>query len=118
MSPRTSDAHLEALIDQAAEKLDDGRYRFRFDPRHRAPSPVAFDAARFEAFLCAMGCPTLVVWGAKSPFRTPEITQRAACLSDVEEAEVAGVGHNLHHEAPEATAAVIRRFIAGARAEG
>ena len=111
MSPRASRDRLLSIADDAAERGEDGRYRFRHDSVHRVPSARHFDVERFEAFLTAIQCPTLVAWGEKTPFKPPDSAQRVQLLAEHTEVRVEGAGHNLHHEAPEALTRVMVNFL-------
>ena len=70
-----------------------------------------FDVHRFEAFLAAVACPVLMVWGEYTPFKPPDTDRRVGLLKDVASASVQGAGHNLHHEAPEALTEVMVSFL-------
>jgi pimeloyl-ACP methyl ester carboxylesterase len=94
---------------------EDGSYRWRFDPLHRTTAPMAFDLARFRTFLQAIRCPTLMVWGERSPMRPPDVAERLALLSDLTEFVLPGAAHNLHHERPEELSAVLLGFFEGTR---
>lgn len=72
------------------------------------------DAAdSFEARLARVQAPTLVVRGTGDPLASPAWTRRAARLTgDGRTAEIAGAAHAAHYSAPDATAALIRKFTA------
>lgn len=110
-SPGATPARLEALARTAALPTADGRYVWRFDPKHRTTSPVPFDVTRFRVFLQAIRCPTLMVWGERSPMRPPDAEERLALLHDLTRFELPGAAHNLHHERPEELAAALMGFF-------
>ena len=111
MSPRASRARLLAIAKDASCVGEDGRYRFRHDSVHRVPSARHFDVHRFEAFLRAVTCPTLMMWGEFTPFKPPDTAQRVALVRNVTEVIVAGAGHNIHHESPEALTRAMAEFL-------
>jgi len=110
-SPNASDQRLLELAVDAAVKGDDGQYRWRFDPMHRTTGPMPFDAARFAAFLRAIVCPTLIVWGEQSPMRPPDAEARMQLIADLTRAVLPGAAHNLHHERPVELAAMLTAFL-------
>jgi len=112
-APGASEEVLRELAGYAAEPDGEGRLRWRFDPLHRTRAPIPFDEARFAAFLSAVECPTVIVWGEASPFRVPALEARARYLRDAVTYTVAGAGHNLHHERPAELAAVLLGFLVG-----
>ncbi|MFO0750387.1 MAG: alpha/beta hydrolase [Myxococcota bacterium] len=110
-SPNASEARLLELAKDSAVQGEDGQWRWRFDPLHRTTGPMPFDAARFGAFLRAVTCPTLVVWGEQSPMRPPDAEARMQMLADVTRYELAGAAHNLHHERPAELAVTLSAFL-------
>lgn len=112
-SPAATSERLTELARDAAVQGPDGQWRWRFDPLHRTTGPIPFDATRFSAFLAAITCPVLSVWGERSPFRPPDLAARLALLADVQRHEVPGAGHNLHHEHPAAVSAALLAFLGG-----
>ena len=111
-SPGATTERLAALAATACAPTGDGRYRWRFDPKHRTTGPVPFDVARFRVFLQAIRCPTLIVWGERSPMRPPDVEERMTLLHDLTRYELPGAAHNLHHERPDELAAVLTGFFA------
>lgn len=111
-SPGATHERLMTLAETAAARGDDGRYRWRFDPLHRTTGPMPFDAARFRAFLQAIRCPTLAVWGERSPMRPSDAKERLSLVAEAREAILPGAAHNLHHERPEELAALLSGFFA------
>ena len=110
-SPNASDERLLELARGAATQGDDGMWRWRFDMMHRTTGPMPFDAARFSAFLRAVVCPTLIVWGEQSPMRPPDAEQRMQLIGDLTRLELPGAAHNLHHERPSELAAMLQAFL-------
>lgn len=112
-SPAATPERLAALATHAAVQGADGQWRWRFDPLHRTTGPIPFDAQRFATFLAAITCPVLSVWGERSPFRPPDLEARLALIKDLVRHEIAGAGHNLHHEHPTEISAVLLSFLGG-----
>jgi len=115
-APHASADLLAEIAPFAVEQRSDGAYQWRFDPLHRTRAPIPFDRARFEPFLRAIDCPTLVVWGERSPFRPADADERVELLADATTYVMAGIGHNLHHERPHELAAVLGGFFGEALA--
>ncbi|MEC9070992.1 MAG: alpha/beta hydrolase [Myxococcota bacterium] len=111
LAPTATEERLIALADAATKPGADGRRYWRFDPVHRTRAPTGFDAARFRAFLKRIQCPTLAVWAEKSLMHASDENERLEALGDVEQQTLAGVGHNMHHEKPEALATLLRTFL-------
>lgn len=110
-SPGATPERLLALAKTASQETEDGTYRWRFDPMHRTTSPMPFDLARFRVFLQAIRCPTLAVWGERSPMRPPDANERMALIQDLTQFVLPGAAHNLHHERPDELAAVLLGFF-------
>lgn len=113
-SPGATPERLLELAKTASVRYEDGSYRWRFDPLHRTTAPMPFDVTRFRTFLQAIRCPTLMVWGERSPMRPPDAAERAALIGDLSEYLLPGAAHNLHHERPDELAAVLAGFFSEA----
>ena len=101
---------------QWALALPDGGYVPNFDPAHRLPNPVLYRRDEAEACWRRVVAPTLLVLGELSEFRPglgADGTDAAfrALYRELEIATLAGAGHMLHHERPEAVAALLDRFL-------
>lgn len=97
------DPHVDAPID--------GRWTWRWDPRHRMRNPVPFEAARHARFVRAITAPTLLVDGADSRFVLDDAAARRGWIPHAEHAVVADAGHLVHHDAPEALADLLAAFL-------
>lgn len=95
----------------------EGVIRLLADPKHQLSGPGLYRAAESMAIWKQVEAPTLFLDGAQSPFvkaiPATEAAQRRACFRDRREAQVAGAGHMLHFDAPEATARFIAEFFSG-----
>lgn len=110
-NPELDETIARFLAEKSTVRTEDG-LRWRFDPLHRTTGPMPFDGARFRAFLQAIRCPTLVVWGERSPMRPSDATERLGLIAEAREAILPGAAHNLHHERPDELAAVLTGFFA------
>jgi pimeloyl-ACP methyl ester carboxylesterase len=86
--------------------------RFRFDPLHRTPAPIAFSAERFVYFLDAIDVPTLVIDGELG-FRHEQLPARRERIRDVRHAVVAGAGHMVHWTHPREVASLLVEHVHG-----
>ncbi len=104
------------LASALSERLDDGRFTWDFDPRHRAPFATLHRKAEWAACLALVRAPALFI-GSDLPFPPalrdePEgLAARAAAIAGARFERIAGAGHNLHHDEPEAAAALVERFL-------
>ncbi|MEZ4316589.1 MAG: alpha/beta hydrolase [Myxococcota bacterium] len=107
-NPRLGEARARALAERTTTPVEGG-VAWTWDPRHRARNPRPFVEAHFVPFLERITAPTLVVWGATSPF--PGI-DRASHLANATVVQIPGAGHLVHLDAPEALAREIEAFLA------
>jgi pimeloyl-ACP methyl ester carboxylesterase len=98
--------------DPLAEPGTTGTLVWTWDPLHRARSAQPFVFRVFEQHLRAIRAPTLLVYGAQSTYHLPDLTEREACLADSRRIVLDGAGHLLHHDQPDALAAVLREHFA------
>lgn len=89
---------------------------WKFDPLHRARGPIPFYLGHYSAFLARIACPALLVEGADSAMGLlPEETaRRSALVRSGTRVTIAGAGHMVHVEAPEALAVAIAGFLRAA----
>lgn len=119
MSPMAPRERLVAMARTAAQQgpVEAGGFGFRwkFDPLHRTTAPVPFDAARFSAFLSAIVCPTLLVWGERTPMKPPDVEARKRLIATgtggLTERVLPGAAHNLHHERPGELTVLVAEFL-------
>jgi len=105
--PSEAAPELDVLAERSIEAVDDG-WRFRWDRRVLATEPV--DPF---AFLPAVRSPAAVMAGAESGVMPPAAAERfAAAIPGAVLEVIAGVGHHVELEAPEAVAARIRELVA------
>lgn len=97
----------------------DGRVHLLGDPRHRWANPTVYKREDAEACWRGIAAPVLMLVGEKSdylPRLGPDGAEDAirAIIRDIEIVRVAGAGHMLHIEKPEAIAPLIERFSSAA----
>ncbi len=100
-----------ALAREGTRPVAGGGVTWRFDPRHRVPSAIPFHFSRLEAFLRRLACPVQLVDGAESG-KLPDHAARRAGIPGARHAVIAGAGHMVHQDRPEALAAVVAGFLA------
>ena len=105
------DAEAERLARRITTPHPDGGLVWTWDVLHRATAPVPFSEALFIAWIREIRAPTLLVEGGDSVFRVPHTSERAAALTDARAVSIAGAGHLVHHDRPEALARVIRDHL-------
>jgi pimeloyl-ACP methyl ester carboxylesterase len=116
-NPRLDKGKALFLASELRERLPDGRYTWDFDPLHRAPFATLHRRAEWAACLALVQAPTLFI-GSDLPFPPalrdePEgLAARAAAIPHARFERVAGAGHNLHHDEPEAVARLVEGFLA------
>lgn len=106
--PAAVDESLRAAIAEHSVRAEPGgRFGFRFDPRWFGVPD------RDRPALGAVRAPTLVLRGAESPLLTRAgAHELARGLPDARLVEIAGAGHHLQMERPEACLAEILPFLA------
>ena len=92
-----------------------GRIMLCADPKHRLSGPGLYRAAESEAVWREVLAPTLFIDSGESEFgksiSADELAQRRACFRDHRQQTIAGAGHMLHFDAPEATGRAIAAFL-------
>jgi pimeloyl-ACP methyl ester carboxylesterase len=102
-----------------AERRDDGRWHVLGDPAHKRINPMIYRKDQvLEAWKC-IAAPTLWVegdetdpdrwWGHRYP--RSEFEARIALVPTLTRQRLAGCGHMLHFDQPQALAAAIERFV-------
>jgi pimeloyl-ACP methyl ester carboxylesterase len=101
------------------EERPDGKVRLRSDPRHKIVNPVLYRLEEAEACWRSVIAPVLWVEGelTDTPRRLnldeAALAARRECFGRLTYRRIAGAGHMLHHDQPEALAAVIEEFLRG-----
>jgi pimeloyl-ACP methyl ester carboxylesterase len=118
---RTANPRLDApkarfLAEHLSRPAQDG-FAWRFDPLHRAPFATLHRAAEWVACLRRIAAP--VLWVASGAVFPPALEKepggfeaRLRLLPHASFERIEGTGHNLHHDAPAAVAALVEGFLA------
>jgi pimeloyl-ACP methyl ester carboxylesterase len=98
---------------------DSGRWVIQGDPAHKRTNPVLYRVEEILACWRRIECPLLWVegrdtdigkwWGER--YTKAEFDERLAVVPQVERHALADCGHMLHHDQPQALAALIERFL-------
>ncbi len=107
---RLDEATALRLAGFAAKPVDSG-WAWKYDPLHRTRAPVPFMPAIAAAFWQRISCPIWWIGGGESPFVRPELTGFLDTLPQLERKLVAGAGHMVQNDAPEALARHLREFV-------
>ena len=99
----------------------DAGYELQADPAHKLANPMLYRKAEVLACWQRISAPTLWVEGSEDQLtrfwrgRYPrdEFESRLAVVPTLERTVLQDAGHMLHHDQPEALAAVLDRFLAG-----
>ena len=103
----------------AAESLQ-GAWTILGDPAHKLPHPLLYRVEEMRAIHQRLRMPVLAVEASddslsqwwQGQYSLAEYHERLKAVPQVEIARVENAGHMLHHDQPEAVAALIERFIA------
>ena len=90
--------------------------RISADPAHKRLNPYIYRRDELEACWREIRAPVLLVAGQSSDYRTRlgadgDYDRFSELIAGVAIAEIPGASHMLHHEQPEAVAAVIAAFL-------
>jgi pimeloyl-ACP methyl ester carboxylesterase len=117
-NPRLTEERARFIAERWSARLPDGGWTVSADPAHKFVNPVLYRREEAEACWRAATAPVLVVVGADSELprqlgadATEEYLR--AHFAHLTFASVPDAGHMLHHDAPEAVAALVESFLAG-----
>ena len=109
-SEHASEALRESIARHSVREESGERFGFKFDPRWFGLP------ARPRPDLSAVRCPTLLVRGAESALLTREGAESLAVeIGSSTLVEIAGAGHHVHLDRPDALLREMIRFLAGTR---
>ncbi len=109
-NPKLDPAVAHALAARSTRETPGG-VTWAWDPRHRARFPRPFVERHFLPFVQEITAPTLVVWGADSPFPGLDRAEHLTSAETVRIHRIDGAGHLVHHDAPEQLAEHIEAFL-------
>lgn len=118
-NPRLSPDRALFVAQAWSRPLGDGEeVRLAFDPRHRFVNPVLYRREEAEACWAKVTAPVLLITGAESGHRQRRLEELTAqrfggLFRDLRISNLAGVGHMMHHEDPQAVAHAIVEFVRG-----
>jgi pimeloyl-ACP methyl ester carboxylesterase len=113
--PRFGEARADFVAHAWGRLEADGRVHLLGDSRHRWVNPTLYQREDAEACWRLIAAPVLMMVGEESEY-LPRLGEDGAehtmrsIIKNVEIARVAGAGHMLHIERPEAIAPIIERF--------
>lgn len=120
-NPRLSDERADFLSQHWAAANERGEWEILGDPAHKLTSPILYREDEVLACWRAIAAPVLWVeadqtdaWRWMGPRESAriEIDRRMQHIANRKTAVVRGAGHMLHHDQPEALAALIEDFLA------
>jgi pimeloyl-ACP methyl ester carboxylesterase len=118
-NPRLTPERAAFLVQHWGKQEDDGVVR-RADPAHKVMRPQATREDEMLACWRAIRAPVLWIEGAESDAvaatrsRPGVYEERIGAMQSLAGVErVEGAGHNVHHDQPEALAALIEKFLLG-----
>lgn len=124
-NPQLARDQAEFLAGEWAQALPDGSVRLRADPRHKLPFPTVYRMEEIEAVWRGIEVPVLWVEAAESHISKwlaggadnpdadadAEIARRMRNVPQATRVTVADAGHMLHHDQPQAVAAIVEKFV-------
>jgi pimeloyl-ACP methyl ester carboxylesterase len=117
-NPRLTPERAAFIAASWSKRLPDGTCTVNADPAHKLVNPVLYRREETEAVWRCAVAPTLLVLGGRSEFRahlgadgTDEYFR--SIFTKLSIATLPEAGHMMHHEEPEAVAALIESFLAG-----
>jgi pimeloyl-ACP methyl ester carboxylesterase len=117
-NPRLTAERAAFIAVSWSKRLSDGSYTINADPAHKLVNPVLYRREEAEAVWRCAVAPMLLLLGGRSEFRAhlgPDGTDEylRSIFQNVSIATLPEAGHMMHHEEPEAVAALIESFLAG-----
>ncbi len=99
-----------------ARRRDDGRFELLGDPAHKRTNPVLYRVP--EVLACWRAVTASVLW-VESEFQsdwyafthTPAYQRRLAAIRNLSRARIEQAGHMMHHDQPQAVAALVEDFL-------
>ena len=121
-NPRLRDERAAFLSQHWSAQNAAGEWEILGDPAHKKPSPLLYQVEEVLACWKQITAPVLWIeavdtnmwqWMGPKPEARIEIDRRLAHLAKVDARMMADAGHMLHHDQPEALAAMLEAFLLG-----
>jgi pimeloyl-ACP methyl ester carboxylesterase len=119
-NPRLANDKARWLASHWAAESADGRWHLRADAAHKRTSPLLYRVEENLALWAAIQAPLLFVegdltelaqwWGQR--YGKTEFHERLSVVPKVQRELILGAGHMLHHDQPQALAALLEQFLA------
>jgi pimeloyl-ACP methyl ester carboxylesterase len=114
-NPRLSAEKGLFLAGHWARQCDDGRFELLGDPAHKRTNPILYRVP--EVLACWRAVTASVLW-VESEFQsdwyafthTPAYQRRLTAIQNLSRARIAQAGHMMHHDQPQAVAALVEDF--------
>ena len=119
-NPRLTRGRAEFLAQHWGRLAEDGQVVLRGDPAHKIINPMLYQYAEVRACWNAVKAPVLWVDTSDSALlrrakiSADDYAARRAAFAQLRHVTVQDAGHMLHHDQPEAVAALIEEFLAAA----
>jgi pimeloyl-ACP methyl ester carboxylesterase len=116
-NPRLTPERARFLAEHWGAATPENRVALRSDPAHKRVNPILYRVEEAQACWREVTAPVLWVEGeeSESPRRlrvdTESYAARKRCFATLAERTIAGAGHMLHHDQPEAVAAITEEFL-------
>ena len=120
-NPRLTDERAAFLSNHWARQNGKGEWEILGDPAHKLSNPVLYRVEEVLACWQAITAPVLWVeaadteawrWMGPKASARGEIDRRIRFIRDVKTVTIADAGHMLHHDQPQALAALVEDFLA------
>ena len=112
---RMSEEWAAHLVEHGARPGRDGGFEWKFDPMFNVGLGGPFSIEMLLAEYRFVQCPVLAITGSEedtwSDLSADDIEQRLAAIGDARHVEIAGAGHYVHLEQPDAVVECIREFV-------
>lgn len=120
-NPRLSEPFAQWLAAHWAHE-EDGRWHINADPAHKRPQPLLYRLPEVLAFFRRITAPVLFIEGDQTMYfflfngryDRAEFLERSKAVPDFTLSTVTDAGHMLHHDQPEALAALVAHFLRAA----
>ena len=112
MTPGLDAEFARFLAERSTEPTDNG-IQWRWDPLHRTRMPSVFSTESYSEALRRITAPVTLIYGDRSWYQFPDLTERESCLKNQTRHTVPG-SHSLHIDSPEAVAEIFLDAIRSA----